>query len=377
MIVLHVRNVHHALPVAIKFLEQEGHVRDSRNGQVIKSSTPVTTVYNYPIERVMLWEERDANPFFHLYESLWMLAGRNDIAPLAKYAPNMLNYSDDGAIQRGAYGHRWRWNNLSNHICEFDQLTVIAARLKTMPDDRRSVLQMWDSNWDLRSTNENKDVPCNVTATFQLDDDGNLDLHVLCRSNDIIWGAYGANAVHFSMLQEYMANWIVRPIGKFYQISVNWHAYVDLFEKMKPLARKMDLAGHVENPYVSGTKMEVTTQRDAIRRYLNTPAIYPVLMPQIPHVDLDRQIHLLLSHADSNAMANCSTYREHPWLYTCYIMLQAHQIYRNKKDDGTHYRNALELLAAGPQKADWIVAGQQWIQRRYDAWKAKQEVVFG
>ena len=49
-----------------------------------------------PCERVLLYPERNANPFFHLYESLWMLAGRNDVAGPARYAKNMNNYSDNG-----------------------------------------------------------------------------------------------------------------------------------------------------------------------------------------------------------------------------------------------------------------------------------------
>ena len=104
MKVLSVRNVHEALPRALKLLQQQGIERPSRNGPVLQAPWPVTTVYQNPLERVVFWPERDANPFFHLYESLWMLAGRNDIAPLTRYAKNMANYSDDGETQHGAYG---------------------------------------------------------------------------------------------------------------------------------------------------------------------------------------------------------------------------------------------------------------------------------
>jgi thymidylate synthase len=54
-----------------------------------------------------------------------------------------------------------------------------------------------------------------------------LDLTVLCRSNDVVWGAYGANAVHFSVLQEYLAGRIGVDVGVMYQFSNNYHGYVD------------------------------------------------------------------------------------------------------------------------------------------------------
>src|ERR1041385_2620797 len=100
---LYVRNVHEALPRAIEHLLSEGIERDSRNGPVLMTEYPVTTVYTLPCERVLFHPQRDANPFFHLYEALWMIAGRRDLKPLLRYARNMGNYSDDGETLHGAY----------------------------------------------------------------------------------------------------------------------------------------------------------------------------------------------------------------------------------------------------------------------------------
>src|ERR1017187_3661662 len=107
MRILHVRNVHEALPRALALLEQEGVERPSRNGPVLLGPS-VTTVYERPCERVIFWPERDANPYFHLYEALWMLAGRDGIAGPARYAKQIREYSDDGVVLHGAYGDRWR-----------------------------------------------------------------------------------------------------------------------------------------------------------------------------------------------------------------------------------------------------------------------------
>ena len=56
------------------------------------------------------------------------------------------------------------------------------------------------------------------------------------RSNDMLWGAYGANAVHMSMLQEYMALMIGVEVGVYTQISDSFHVYQnDVWERCKEL----------------------------------------------------------------------------------------------------------------------------------------------
>lgn len=59
-----------------------------------------------------------------------------------------------------------------------------------------------------------------------------LDLTVCCRSNDLIWGAYGANIVHFSVLQEYLAARLGAEVGILYQVSNNFHAYTSTVESV-------------------------------------------------------------------------------------------------------------------------------------------------
>ena len=239
MKVIDQRNVQDCLIQTMRIVESEGRQRGSRNGPVHTFETPVTAVYQNPRERVIFLPERDCNPFFHFMESLWMMAGRNDVAFPSMFAANIANYSDNGVTFHGAYGYRWRNaetvqqdGDTGQYTLEgFDQLATIAQLLKDNPEDRRIVLQMWNADMDLGK--EGKDFPCNLIATFRINPQGSLDLTVFNRSNDIIWGAFGANAVHFSFLQEVMAAWIGVPVGRYWQISTNFHAYVDTYEKHK------------------------------------------------------------------------------------------------------------------------------------------------
>ena len=145
MKVINARNVNDAFLLGLDLFQDPRNFREqkSRNGITFEALEPVTTVYERPWERVMLIKLRDANPFFHFIEGLWMLAGRNDLKPLTYYVKSMEDFSDDGETLWGAYG--WRWKD----YFEKDQLQIIIQQLKDNPEDRRCVLQMWDVKEDL------------------------------------------------------------------------------------------------------------------------------------------------------------------------------------------------------------------------------------
>jgi thymidylate synthase len=238
---LEVRNVEEAYHAGMMLLNSQGKLEDSRNGPVIVYPEPVLTIYNNPMERVLAHVGRDANPFFHIFEAMWMLCGRRDVAFLARFNDRMLTYSDDGQTLWGAYGHRWRFGASWEKDPGTDQLDQIVHQLKADMKSRRAVLAMWTSA-DIFVTS--KDIPCNTHCYFRVIKD-TLDMTVSCRSNDIIWGAYGANSVHFSVLQEYMAAGLGIKTGRMYQFSNNYHAYIPLFkEKMDSLELENKLYPH-------------------------------------------------------------------------------------------------------------------------------------
>lgn len=248
-------NINDALAQGINHLLTAGIEETSRNGPVLVAPGPVCTTYLRPWHRVLTSPTRDANPFFHFMETLWMLNGDNDVEFPSYFAANIKNYSDDGVIQWGAYGWRWR------RFFGWDQLEAIITELKKTPDSRRCVLSMWNAMPDrfddeprvprpggqaddfYVANSGGKDVPCNTQAYFDCRG-GNLNMTVLNRSNDIIWGCYGANAVHFSYLLEYMAWRINVPVGVYRQMSNNFHVYLNTFscEKLALIAQESGMA---------------------------------------------------------------------------------------------------------------------------------------
>ncbi len=341
MFVIRTRNVHQALPQGLAYLASYGIPSPSRNGGVLVAPGPVTTIYNNPQERVIFWPERDASPLFHFFEALWMLAGRNDLAFIEQFVKRFKNYSDDGETLAAAYGHRWRVH------FGFDQIQRVIALLKNNPNSRRAVIAMWDPRVDLHETEDGyADIPCNDLIDFKVsfgkrDEPNRLNMTLYCRSHDIIWGAYGANAVHFSFLHEYVATHLGLVIGNMTTISSNYHAYLDVFEKTRQ--GSLLLAGHnapPANPYATG---------DA--------APYPLI--QNP-ATWDRDLALFFEAPNSYGFDNpfFSQVAKPLW-----FAFEAHKRHA--------YVNALEIVAQCAA-TDWRRAAEEWLRRRQAAWQTKR-----
>jgi thymidylate synthase len=233
-------NVCDALKHGLGMILKHGVKMDSRNGPVLKMPGPVVTEYMYPQERLVFDELRDANHVFHLMETIWMLAGGSNVDWLLRYNSSFGQFAEADGVQHGAYGRRWRvfFNG-------FDQIPLLVNELR-VPNNRRAVLAMWSPEHDLGAAV--KDVPCNTHIYFDVDDQQRLNMTVCCRSNDMMWGAYGANAVHFSMLQELIALELGVRIGTYYQVSNNFHMYTEF----GPGQYAEEMHGRVSyNPYMT------------------------------------------------------------------------------------------------------------------------------
>jgi thymidylate synthase len=194
----------------------------TRNGPALVFQEPVLVTHVSPYRRVLFDPVRNANPFFHYMEAIWMLSGANSVPFVAKFASQIKEYSDNGYSFHGAYGYRW-----ASHF-GMNQLEAVIHMLKKDPTTRRAVIAMWDPASDLESFS--KDLPCNTHLYFRVND-GKLHMTICNRSNDLVWGMLGANIVHMSILQEYIANAIEAEMGNLYQFTVNLHVYSDWVDK--------------------------------------------------------------------------------------------------------------------------------------------------
>ena len=344
------KNVNDAFRGLVQIIQHSKSVvgTPSRNGLVRKFPHPVTVCYQQPTERVLFNKARDCNPFFHLYEALWILAGRNDVASLKKYVSTIDQFSDDGVTFHGAYGYRWR------HWFGYDQLEGVVEELSTNPGSRRVVLQMWDSTcnppyagteWSdsYKSVTGGKDVPCNTHAYFgirqaELEKQSFLDMTVCNRSNDVIWGMLGANVVHFSILQEYLAAHIGVEVGNYYQFTNNLHVYLDNWRPDEWL------------------KDQFYLERKLVQHRI----------PLVRDIDaFDRELPKVVDSIDTPIVTE-------PFLKNTFIpMMAAFRAHKRRNYIGD--LGAMTLIER-VHSDDWRITGRDWLMTRKIKWEEKSRV---
>jgi hypothetical protein len=353
MHVIRSQNINDAFFEGAHQLMIHGEKAESRNGPVITARDPFVTIYENPKQRLLFWPDRDANPFFHLFESLWMLAGRNDVAGIAAFNAQMRDYSDDGISFHGAYGFRWRaWFG-------FDQIKTVIDQLKKDPTSRRAVIGMWDPKLDPRVADQGgKDVPCNLAITFRVVN-GELDMCVFNRSNDLIWGAYGANVVHFSMLQQLIAEALSVGVGNYTQFSANTHVYErhwDLATKASRMSFGADLA-----------EDHFTIDYDAMKTpVLLLPGEDPVLFMQDCNDFISRAADGIMN--PSTAYYSTVFFNDivKPMYRSWEHYNAARECPKDRPSRGVYLKEAKGFITSlAADKVDWAVAGIQWLDRRF------------
>jgi thymidylate synthase len=356
---------------------------ESRNGPVLRFTVPVITSWICPDQRVSFWDKRDANPFFHYMESIWMLAGRDDVAFPAYFAKQIRQFSDDGETLNGAYGYRWRFYfNEGVDDADADQLDEAIRQLKENPASRRVILQMWDPVCDpVSAANGSKDVPCNTEVMFDAVN-GKLNMTVVCRSNDIIWGATGANAVHFSILHEYVTAAAGLRAGTYHQVSNNLHVYTE-FPVSKPLLdatddptpeeQRGDYPGEALDLYaVRGNSLfpmplfasgVTVSEGEFDAALINIDFIEALKEEYADEPEIVKENFLSYFSTLTNSVEPSSSWQLH-----ALVLQVAFMMHRELKQTA----EAIEFLKEADIGPDWKLACVNWLQRRLDAAKAKE-----
>lgn len=364
--VINAVDVNDALVQGLAWLREAGSQEPSRNGQVTKAPGIVVTTTARPEQRVLHFAWRDANPFFHLYEAIWMMAGRRDVAPLERYVGRMREFSDNGVFFNAAYGHRWRQARSQHarldpergHTLEAhhrDQLAAIIEILRRDPHTRQCVLQIWNHEQDLGTST--KDHACNVAATFQVNRTSDkLDMVVFCRSNDAIWGAHGANAVHMSFLLEYVAIAIGKRVGKMTQVSVNYHAYDAVFDPIR-------VAWSQKEPVVPN--YWVGHGWHSVHENPGIPNPHYPIMSTTPEV-WDHDAHQFVT-PDGTAPSSFTTFDDPFFTEVALPVVRAHDMWKEHRDADLAISNLSHCRAP-----DWRSACEQWIWRRVEDMRRKE-----
>lgn len=331
---LQVRNVNEALPLGLHLVQKFGVPAESRGLHTLRVPGPVITTYDNPNERVLFDQIRDANPFFHLMESMWILGGSCRVELPQRFLSNITRFSDNGLTFHGAYGYRLR------SAFGFDQLERTIDMLNRKPDSRQAVMSIWNPCSDLDVNT--KDMPCNDMLMIDIVD-GKLNLTVCNRSNDVIWGAYGANAVQFSIIQEYMAAALGLQVGHYVQMSNNFHVYTDNPFWLKYRDGEYE-HGHVHNPYTLG---DVATR--------------PLALNPMDAVLLRRDCEGMCAQVENGEELAHFKYKSSFGQEVLAPVVKAYDLYKDKK-----YDESIKTIVTEVASSDWGLAMAEWVQRRAD-----------
>jgi thymidylate synthase len=234
------RNANEALPALLRQVLVDGQLTESRNGrtkeltmQQITLTAPSPAEITVPGRRVSLPAQ--------IAETMWLLAGRNDIEWLQHYLPRAAEFSDDGKTWRGGYGPRLRAfrgaMNSDSCVGTVDQLAHVVDLLKEDPTTRRAVLAIYDPAID---TEPGKDIPCNNWVHL-LPRDGVLHAHVAIRSNDLMWGWSGINSFEWTQLLTVVAGLTGLKRGSITFSISSLHLYEHHWDKARTiLAQSQD-----------------------------------------------------------------------------------------------------------------------------------------
>lgn len=207
-------NVTHAFVDGLRDVLSEGKPISVRGSNIMELRNRLTVIER-PQERCLVTPSRHNNIFATIAETMWVLAGRNDLNFLSHYLPRARDFSDDGQTWRGAYGPRLRnWHGV-------DQLRENLTLLRQELGSRRAVMSIFDPALDFI---DSKDVPCNNWIHW-LVRDGRVNMNVAIRSNDIMWGFSGINIFEWSVLHELLANWLNVNVGELTFFASSFHLY--------------------------------------------------------------------------------------------------------------------------------------------------------
>ena len=313
------RNVPEAYENVLWYMKSAAGEENSRNGEVLSIAHPLTVSIYDPPRRVMTDPIRNANPFFHVLEFIWMMAGRKDAEFVGSIVKQMYEYAEDDGYFHGAYGHRWR-----KYFAD-DQIRTVIEMLGADPETRRAVLAMWDADADLLQGQFN-DHPCNTHAYFRVQGDA-LDMTVCNRSNDVIWGMMGANAVHMTMLHELIATFAGYTVGTYRVFTNNAHIY-----KSVPNFEQIMNSPYVDNVYHRDVEIEH----------------YPLVRP---------------GESYKKFVDGCKAFCKKPNDITGieFIDVVAYPMYKAyfSKDNLDAAVSWAEVIRAD----DWSIAGKEWLRR--------------
>lgn len=156
-------------------------------------------------------------PMSFIPEVMWILSGTKDTKWLSAHTKIWDAFKEEDGTVGAAYGYRIRQS------FGVDQLDEVVQKLSDDPSTRHGVVQIWDASEDL--TVKRKNVPCPVMFTVGVSH-GQLNLHLVLRSNDMVLG-HPTDVAGFALMAHMLAQRLGVMVGVLTVSISNAHVYED------------------------------------------------------------------------------------------------------------------------------------------------------
>ncbi len=282
---------------------------------------PSFTLMN-PRNRLITSPIRNVNYGFGVGELCWYLRGDKDLETMRYYNKRMIQFSDDGFTINSAYGNRIFKDRYSAKpplprsygISQFD---LVVEELKKDPDSRRAVMHINEPGDLLRAVEQgSKDVPCTMSLQLLIRD-RKLHMHVLMRSNDVVWGM-PYDVFSFTCLQETFlyklqeAGVPVDDLGSYHHTAGSLHIYDTHFEMANAIKNEKVATPSPMSPFtLEDMEWLADTYEPAIRKSVDEPGLPNIERPNSDAdlfirdpepTTLDWMVAMLVDHRDKRVI---------------------------------------------------------------------------
>mgnify|MGYP006921341467 CR=1 FL=1 len=164
-----------------------------------------------PVDNIINTTWRKWNKEYADFEWDWYMSGNPNADAISNRAKIWKSCQDAEGNVNSNYGFQWNRNG---------QIDYVVNELKNNPNSRRAAISIYDGK---EHDKYSKDTPCTYAIWFELKN-GNLNMSVMMRSNDLVFG-FCNDQYCFSKLQQLIANKLQCGIGTYYHFVNNLHIY--------------------------------------------------------------------------------------------------------------------------------------------------------
>lgn len=178
-----------------------------------KALYDVTIEMTNPLDNIISTEWRKFSTKYAEREFNWYMSGNPSVEELQKYAPIWGNMHNGNFIVQSNYGWQWGRNK---------QLEKCISQLIENKYTRQAWISIFDGK---EKDNYDFDTPCTLSVGFSVTPNtDNLNMTVLMRSNDLIYG-FCNDQYCFSKLLAYVADRTNMRVGKYIHYAHDLHIY--------------------------------------------------------------------------------------------------------------------------------------------------------